>query len=45
MLENYKDIAKNFVGSRTKDNEDFNNFLNFLMPEYERNCFIEYVGG
>ena len=28
---------------RTEHNEEFQNFLCFLMPEYEKNCLCEYV--
>ncbi|EGR30312.1 PX domain protein, partial [Ichthyophthirius multifiliis] len=44
MLENYKQMAKNAVKSREKDNESVQSCITYLLPEYENHCLQEYVG-
>jgi hypothetical protein len=45
MLANLKDMIQNFLELRAKHHEQFENFLNYLMPEFEKNCLSEYVNG
>jgi len=45
MLENYKTIAKDLIEKNHTHNEQLNFFLSFLLPEYEKNCLSEYLGG
>lgn len=43
MYSNFSEMAKNCAGSRKSFNENFLLMVNFLMPEYEKNCLSEYV--
>lgn len=43
MYSNFSEMAKNCAGSRKNFNENFLLMVNFLMPEYEKNCLSEYV--
>lgn len=43
MLANFKDMVHNFIELRTKSNGQFENYLSYLMPEYQKNCLSEYV--
>ena len=43
MLENFASLCKNMIDCQKKNNTDYTNFLTFLLPEYEKNCLVEYV--
>lgn len=43
MYSNFSEMAKNCATSRKNFNENFLLMVNFLMPEYEKNCLSEYV--
>jgi len=43
MYSNFSEMAKNCAESRKSFNENFLVTINFLMPEYEKNCLSEYV--
>lgn len=45
MLSNFKEMIQNFLELRSKHYEQFETFLSYLMPEYEKNCLVEYVNG
>lgn len=44
LLANYKEFTKKTVELRDSDNKQYENFLSYLLPEYEKNCLLEYVG-
>ncbi|EAS02031.1 PX-SNX8-Mvp1p-like protein (macronuclear) [Tetrahymena thermophila SB210] len=44
LLTNYKEFAKNTLELREKDNKQYELFISYLLPEYEKNCFTEYIG-
>lgn len=43
MYMNFSEMARNCAESRRSFNENFLLMVNFLMPEYEKNCLNEYV--
>lgn len=43
MYLNFSEMARNCAESRKSFNENFLLLVNFLMPEYEKNCLTEYV--
>lgn len=43
MYLNFSEMSKNCAESRKYFNENFLMLVNFLMPEYEKNCLNEYV--
>eukprot|EP00828_Plagiopyla_frontata_P035368 TRINITY_DN4642_c0_g1_i2.p1 TRINITY_DN4642_c0_g1~~TRINITY_DN4642_c0_g1_i2.p1 ORF type:complete len:338 (+),score=85.03 TRINITY_DN4642_c0_g1_i2:373-1386(+) len=43
MLKNFSKMAKNAYTARIDANEKFAIFMNYMMPEYEKNCLTEYV--
>ena len=45
MLLNFKEMIQNFLELRSKHYEHIETFLSYLMPEYEKNCLVEYVNG
>ncbi|CAD8132566.1 unnamed protein product [Paramecium pentaurelia] len=43
QLETFQQQAKQLVQSRIQCQENMNLLLDYLMPEYEKNCLTEYV--
>ncbi|CAD8143236.1 unnamed protein product [Paramecium octaurelia] len=43
QLETFQQQAKQLVQSRLQCQENMNLLLDYLMPEYEKNCLTEYV--
>ncbi len=44
MLTNFRDIYKNLYEARDSHNDQYLTFVNYLLPEYERTCLVEYSG-
>lgn len=44
LLSNYKEFTKKTMELREGDNKQYELFLSYLLPEYEKNCFTEYIG-
>lgn len=44
MLTNFRDIYKNLYEARDSHNDQYLTFINYLLPEYERTCLVEYSG-
>lgn len=43
MLRNFKDMSCNMSSVRKKYNEQAHTLLQFMLPEYEKNCLKEYL--
>lgn len=43
MLNHFSKMAKNAQKTRDEANEKYAIFMNYMLPEYEKNCLIEYV--
>lgn len=44
LFENFKNIAKSMVAAKQKYYDSYGNFLNYIMPEYEKTAVAEYSG-
>jgi sorting nexin-1/2 len=43
MLRNFKEMSSNMGTIRKKYNEQAHTLMQFMLPEYERNCLKEYL--
>ena len=43
MMVNYKEIYKNLMKARENHNDQYLTFIQYLLPEYEKTCLIEYA--